>query len=169
VADPDRDPEPLVAVCATFDEARLLAEALATGGVDPSQLSVVGSRDGLPDAPTLEARLRKWSRLGSLWGALGGLAVGVVLAVPAIGAVVASGPIAALLLVAVEGAVLGSGLSAIAAALTGTGLASDDALAYEADIAARRFLVLVHGSHEQVAEARTRVVALHLPGVRVAA
>ncbi|HEX7689319.1 MAG TPA: hypothetical protein VF453_16520, partial [Burkholderiaceae bacterium] len=106
----DRDPEPLVAVCATFEDARQLAETLAAGGLDPAQLSVVGSREGLPDAPTMEARLRKWSRLGSLWGALGGLAAGVVLAVPAVGAVVASGPIAAMLLVAAEGAVLGSGL-----------------------------------------------------------
>ncbi|MGN6529988.1 MAG: hypothetical protein ACTHL8_26650 [Burkholderiaceae bacterium] len=165
----DRDPEPRVAVCATFEDARQLAETLAAGGLDPAQLSVVGSREGLPDAPSMEARLRKWSRLGSLWGALGGLAAGVVLAVPAVGAVVASGPIAAMLLVAAEGAVLGSGLSAIAAALTGMGLASDDAIACEADIAARRFLVLVHGSHDQVADARARVLALARPGVRVAA
>jgi hypothetical protein len=159
-------PDPIAAFCDTFALAQLVAEGLAGHGFEPAQLSVVGSGQDLPAARTLDERLRRWGGRGSLWGALGGLAVGAVLIVPPVGSVIAMGPIVTLLISALEGAMLGGGLSAIVATLTALGLPLEAAQSCEDAVAQRRFLVFVHGPAAEVARARTLVAGMGLAGVR---
>ncbi len=45
-------------------------------------------------------------------------------------------------------------MSALAAALVGLGMPKDRAIKYEADVKADRFLVIVHGSADDIAQAR---------------
>ncbi len=161
-------PDPIAAFCDTLACAQRVTAALSGHGFAPSQLSVVGSeRDPMPPR-SLEERLHEWSGRGSVWGALGGLALGVVLVLPPVGPVIAMGPIATLLLVALEGAMLGGGLSAIAATLTGLGLTEESARRCEDAVVARRFIVFVHGSSEDVARARALVAEMRLGGVHAA-
>lgn len=147
--------DPVVMVCRSLAEARDAAARLRDAGFAADRLSVVGRREGPPRGRDRDERVRTWGLAGSLWGAVCGLCAGAaVLLVPPMGPVLAAGPIAALLTTAAEGAVLGGGVSAIAAALTSLGLEEDDAKRYETDVAASRYLVVVHGDAEAVARAR---------------
>lgn len=147
--------DPVVAVCPSLEAARDAVARLRAGGFAPDRLSVVGRGDDMPAHPDLEGRVRAWGLAGSLWGAVCGLCAGAaMLLLPPLGPVFAAGPFAALLATAVEGAVLGGGVSAIVAALTSLGLAEDDARHYESDVAASRYLVVVHGDAAALAHAR---------------
>ncbi len=161
------DADPVVAVCDSLAAARAVAGALAREGFDPAALSVVGGGDAVTLPHTVDARLRKWIGAGGIWGALGGLAAGIMLVVPPVGPVLAAGPLATMLLAALEGAAVGSGLSAIAGALTSAGLPVDDALACESEIASSRFVVFVHGSRDDERRAREIVGRAGVAGARV--
>jgi hypothetical protein len=50
----------------------------------------------------------------------------------------------------VEGAVVVGGLSALGAALYGIGIPKDSVIKYEADMKVDRFLVMAHGTNEEV-------------------
>lgn len=163
-----RQADPVVAVCDSLAGARAVADALAREGFDPAALSVVGSGEAETSADTVDERLRKWIGVGGVWGALGGLAAGILLVVPPVGPVLAAGPLATMLLAALEGAAVGGGLSALVGALTSAGLRVDDARACESKIAARRFVVFVHGTHDDERRARHLVQAADIAGAVVA-
>jgi hypothetical protein len=160
--------DPIAAFCDTLALAQQVAAALSREGFEPAQLSIVGSGAGVSATHTLDERLKEWGGRGSVWGALGGLAVGVVLIVPPVGYVIAMGPIATLLISALEGAMLGGGFSAIVATLTGLGLPLEAAHRCESVVAERRFLVFVHAAAAEVARARKLVAGMALAGVQVA-
>lgn len=159
--------EPVVAVCDSFAGARAVAGALERAGFDPAAISVVGRSEEVL-SPTVDERLRKWIGVGGMLGALGGLAAGIVLVVPPIGPILAAGPLATMLLASLEGAAVGGGLSAIVGALTSAGLRLVDALDRESDIAAKRFVVFVHGSRDDEKRARDLVRTAGLADARVA-
>jgi len=64
------------------------------------------------------------------------------------------GYLAAAVVSAVETAAVVGGISALAAALYSIGIPHDSVLQYEADVAADAFVVVVHGSHDEVEKAR---------------
>jgi len=163
-----RSTDPIVAFCDSFALAQQVTDELARQGFEPARLSVVGSAAGLSAPHTLDERVKAWGGRGSLWGALGGLAVGVVLVAPPVGAVVAMGPIVTLLMSALEGAMIGGGFSAIVATLTGLGLPLEAAQRCEDAVAQRRFLVFVHGPAADCERARKLVAGMGLVGVRAA-
>src|SRR5205814_6147460 len=144
--------------------ARAVAEVLAGQGFDPTALSVVGSGEADSMPQPVDEKLREWLGVGGIWGALGGLAAGIVLVAPPVGPVLAAGPLATMLLAALEGAAVGGGLSATVGALTSAGLGVDDARACESEIAARRFVVFVHGTPGDEQRARELVRAADIAG-----
>jgi len=73
---------------------------------------------------------------------------------PPFGIVAAAGPFAATLIAAFEGAAVVGGVSALSAALASVGVPHHQALRYESDVLADRFLVIVHGTPGDVANAR---------------
>jgi len=159
--------EPVVAVCDSIVGARAVAGALAREGFDPAAISVVGRGEPETLPHTVDETLRKWIGVGGTLGALGGLAAGIVLVVPPAGPVMAAGPLATMLLAALAGAAVGGGLSAIVGALTSAGLRLDDALDCESEIAARRFVVFVHGTRDDEKRARDLVRAAGIDGASV--
>lgn len=74
--------------------------------------------------------------------------------IPVIGPVVVLGHLGAMLLGAVEGAVLVGGVSALAGALGSIGIPKDSVLRYEAAVKTDHFLVMAHGSPDEIARAR---------------
>jgi len=159
--------EPVVAVCDSFVAARAVAGALERAGFDRAAISVVGrSEEAMP--PSADQRLRKWIGVGGILGALGGLAAGIALVVPPVGPVLAVGPLATMLLASLEGAAVGGGMSAIVGALTSAGLRLVDVLDCEPEIAARRFVVFVHGTRAEEMRAREFARAARVDGARVA-
>ena len=80
--------------------------------------------------------------------------------VPVIGHVVVLGYLAAMVVSALEGAVVVGGLSALGAALYGSGIPRDSVLAYETAVKADGFLVTAHGPAEEMARAKAILTTL---------
>ncbi len=155
--------DPVVAVHATHSGAEAAVKALGQGGFDLTKVSIVGkgcrTEEHALGFYTVGDRVRAWGASGGSWGAVWGLLLGsAVFVMPPLGVVAAAGPITLGLVAALEGAVVVGGVSALCAALVSLGLPHDQAIKYEADVAVDRFLVIVHGSPEDVVRAR-RILA----------
>ena len=88
-----------------------------------------------------------WGKRGVLWGGLWGLFLGgVSMTIPIVGPVMVLGYLAAIVVSAVEGAIMIGGLSALGAALYSAGIPRDSAIQYEWAVRADGFLVIVHGA-----------------------
>ena len=76
------------------------------------------------------------------------------LIIPGIGPVVAAGSIVAWIVAALEGAVVVGGLSALGAGLYSLGIPKNSVVEYETSIKAGKFVLVAHGTAEEVAKAR---------------
>ena len=65
-----------------------------------------------------------------------------------------AGPLVAWLVGALEGAVVVGGLSAIGAALYSIGIPKDSVIKYETAIKAGKYVIVAHGTADEVANAR---------------
>ena len=100
-------------------------------------------------------RVRFWGSRGAFWGAMWGLFFGgLFLTIPVVGHVTVLGYLAAAAIYDVEGAVVVGGLSAIGAAIASIGIPKNSVMHYETAIKADDFLVMAHGSQNEVEQAR---------------
>jgi len=74
--------------------------------------------------------------------------------IPGIGPLVAAGPIVGWIIAALEGAAVVGGFSAIGAGLYSIGVPKESVLRYETSLKAGTYLLVVHGSHDEVARAK---------------
>jgi hypothetical protein len=107
-------------------------------------------------------RMRYWGKMGAFWGAVWGWLIGAaVFLIPGIGPVLVGGPLVAILISTLEGAVVIGGLSALGAALYSLGIPKDTVLRYELALKAEKYLLVVHGTESDVENARC---ILHITG-----
>ena len=147
---------------AVFEDHTAAEEAvtkLTQAGFDMKALSIVGKGFHTEEKVTgfynTGDRMKFWGARGAFWGGFWGLFLGgVFVTVPMMGPVVVVGSLAATLIAMVEGAVVVGGLSAIGGALASIGIPEDSVIKYEAAIKADGFLVMAHGSPEDVARAK---------------
>jgi len=93
-----------------------------------------------------------------LWGWLCGLLGGVALfIIPDLGPVIVFGPLVGGLVGALGGSVVVGGLSALGAGLYSIGIPKDSIVEYETALKSAQFLVMAHGTDEEVATA-TRIL-----------
>jgi hypothetical protein len=156
--------DPVIAVHDTHGAAEASIRALSLAGFDMKKLSIIGKGYRTEERAlgfyTTGDRVRAWGAAGGFWGAIWGLLVGpAIFVLPPVGLVAAAGPIALALVAAFEGAVVVGGVSALCGALASIGVSQEQAIKYEADIVANRFLVIVHGSREDVDLARDMLAA----------
>lgn len=163
---PVHDPsDPVVAVCDTHTAADAAVRALGRAGFDMKKLSVIGKGYHTTEHPvgfyTMGDRIKTWGGIGGFWGAIWGLLVGpAIFHIPPVGLIAAAGPFVMALVGALEGAVVVGGASAIGAALVSLGISKDRAIKYEAEIEADRFVVIVHGSAQDIERAKGVLDAL---------
>jgi uncharacterized membrane protein len=151
------------AVVATFKDhqgAESAVKTLAAAGFDLKDLSVVGkgyhTDEKVVGFYNTGDRVRFWGTRGAFWGGLWGLFFGgLFLTIPIVGHVVVLGYLAAAALSAVESAVMTGGLSALGAALYSIGIPKNSVLEYESDVKADGFLVMAHGTSEEMTRARS--------------
>lgn len=148
-----------IAVFTQHSAAEAAIRKLAGAGFEMRKLSIVGQGYHIEEKVigfySTGDRVRFWGRQGAFWGALWGLFMGgMFLTVPVVGSLVVLGSFAATLLFAVENAVIIGGLSALGAALFSMGVPNDSILAYEAAVKADGFLVMVHGTEQDMERAR---------------
>jgi hypothetical protein len=99
--------------------------------------------------------MKYWGKFGAFWGGLWGLLFGAAfLFVPGLGQVVVAGPLVASIIAGLEGAIAVGGLSAIGAALFSIGIPKDSVVRYEVALNANQFLLIAHGTADEVARAR---------------
>lgn len=149
---------------AAADEA---VKELSQQGFDMTKLSIVGkgyhSEEHAVGFYTAGDRIKSWGATGAFWGGIWGLLLTPALfLVPGVGVVGLAGPIVAAVLSALEGAVLGGGVTAIGAALAELGVPKNDAVRYETALKANGFLLIVHGTTEEVGQARSLLSQLGL-------
>ena len=101
-------------------------------------------------------RIKFWGKRGAFWGGFWGLFFGgLFMTIPLVGHVVVLGYLATVVISGIENAILVGGLSALGAALYSIGVPKDSVLQYETVLKADRFLVMAHGTAEEVAHAKT--------------
>jgi len=152
--------DPVVAVCATHADADVAVRALGRAGVDMKKLSVIGkgyhTTDHAVGFYTMGDRIKTWGGIGGFWGAIWGLLLGpAIFYIPPVGLIAAAGPFVMALVGALEGAAVVGGVSAIGAALVSLGVTKDRAIKYEGEIEADRFVVIVHGTAQDIERARS--------------
>ena len=142
---------------ASAEEAvrRLLKEGFAMNDV-----SIVGRDFQVREEPIGFVNAGDFAAVGAgtgAWvGGLFGLLIGAAfLVLPGVGPVIVAGPLSAALLGGLEGALAGAALGALTGALVGWGIPREQALKYEAQIKAGKFLLVARGTPEEIERART--------------
>src|SRR5664279_774711 len=149
----------VVAIYNSHTEAEASVKELQRCGVDMKKLSIVGkdyhTEEQVVGYYNTGERMKYWGKLGAFWGGLWGMLFGAAaFAIPGIGPVLVAGPLVAWIVGALEGAVVVGGLGAIGAGLCSIGLPKDSVVTYETAIGSDKFLVLVHGTADEVAKAK---------------
>lgn len=149
----------VVAVFNDHEAAEVAIKQLAGAGFAMQQLSIVGkgyhTEEHVVGFYNTGDRVRFWGTRGAFWGGLWGLFFGgLFITLPPVGSLVMLGYLAAAVILAVENAALVGGLSALGAALFSIGIPKDSVLAYEAAVKADGFVVMAHGTAEEVARAK---------------
>lgn len=144
----------------THVEAEEAVKALNKSGFDVKKLSIIGKGYHTEETPigfyTLGDRIKSWGGMGAFWGGIWGLLIApAVFFFPGFGLVAFAGPIVAVLVSALEGAVLVGGVSAIGAALIQIGVPKDQVMKYETALKVDKYVLMVHGSVEEQGNART--------------
>ena len=150
------------AIIATYDTHEQAEEAvmeLDRSGFAMKQLSIVGKGYHSEEHPvgfyTLGDRMKSWGGLGLFWGALWGMLMGAAFFwVPGIGPLGVAGPFVHILVGGAEGAAVVGGVSVLGAALVNLGVPKDRAIKYESSLRADKYLLIVHGSADEVEQAR---------------
>ena len=149
-----------VAVFDSHTKAERAVTTLGRSGFPLSQLTIVGkgyhTDEKVIGFYNIGDRIKLWGRNGAFWGGLWGLfAGGLFMTIPLLGPVVVLGHLAAMLIGAAEGALVVGGLSALSGALVSVGIPKDSVVRYEEAVKADQFLVMAHGTPDQIRQAQT--------------
>ena len=157
-------PNSAVVVYNTHVEAEAVIKDLQRSGFDMKKLSIVGkdyrTEEHVIGFYNAGDRMKVWGKLGAFWGGLWGLLFGTAfLFVPGVGPVMIFGPLAGWIIAGLESAVVVGGLSALGAGLYSIGIPKDSIVKYENHIKKGKFVVVAHGTAEDVAKAQSIIAA----------
>ena len=149
----------VVSIFNTHTEAEDAVKELQKSGFDMKKLSIMGkdyhSEEHVVGYYNTGDRVKYWGKLGAFWGGFWGLLFGsAFFIIPGIGPIVVGGPLVTWIIGALEGAAVMGGLSAIGAALFSIGMPKDSILKYEMSLKSNKFLLVAHGTGEEVEHAR---------------
>jgi hypothetical protein len=150
----------VIAVFADHPAAEAAVKKLTAAGFEMKNLSIVGkgyhTDEQVVGFYNTGDRVKFWGTRGAFWGGFWGLFFGgLFMAIPFVGHVVVLGYLATIAIAGLENAVVVGGLSALGAALYSLGVPKDSVIKYETAIKADGFLVMAHGSAEDMARAKT--------------
>jgi uncharacterized membrane protein len=148
-----------VAVFETLEQAEQAVRRLNEGNYPIEQISIVAqnleTEKEVHGFITAGDIAKQGAGTGAWFGGIFGLLMGgAVLFVPGVGPLVVAGSLAAAMLGAAEGAAVGATAGALLSALAGWGVSREHIIKYEDHIKSGKYLVVAHGSDEQVERAR---------------
>ncbi len=149
----------VVAVYNSHTDAEQAVAKLSGASFDITKVSIIGkdyhTEEKVVGYYTSGDRMRSWGGMGAFWGGIWGLLFGAgFFLIPGIGPVLVAGPFLAALIGALESAVVVGGFSAVVAGLVSLGIPKNSAVKYEADIKADKFVLVAHGTPEELAQAQ---------------
>jgi len=149
----------VIAVFTDHNAAETAIKKLTASGFEMKNLSVVGkgyhTDEKVVGFYNVGDRVKFWGTRGAFWGGLWGMFFGgLFMTIPVVGHVIVLGYLAAVAISAVESAVMVGGLSALGAALYSIGIPKDSVIQYEAAVKSDSFLVMAHGTAEEMARAK---------------
>jgi uncharacterized membrane protein len=153
------DRNSVVAIYDTHESAELAVKSLQEAGIDMKTLSIA-AKDQHTDEHVVGYynagdRMKYWGKVGAFWGGFWGLLFGSALfAIPGIGPVLVAGPLVAWIVAGLEGAAVVGGIGAIGGGLASIGIPKDSILQYELALKTDKFLLIVHGSPDEVDKAK---------------
>ena len=165
----------IVAIYGTHSQAEEAVKELQRSGFDMKNMSIVGkdyhTDEHVVGYYNLGDRMKYWGKQGAFWGGIWGMLFGAAFfVIPGLGPILVAGPLVAWIVGALEGAVVVGGLSALGAGLYSIGIPKDSVVKYEAALKSDKFLLLAHGTADEVAKARDILqttqateVAVHAP------
>ena len=148
-----------VSIFNTHADTEDAVKELQKSGFDMKKLSIVGkdyhTDEHVVGYYNVGDRMKYWGKLGAFWGGLWGVLFGAAFFwIPGIGPVVVAGPLVSAIIGGLEGAVAAGGLSALGAGLYSIGIPKDSIINYESSIKSDKFLLVVHGSGDDLAKAK---------------
>jgi uncharacterized membrane protein len=152
----------VVAIFESHTQAEDAVRELQKDGFDMKKLSIVG-KDYHTDEHVVGYyntgdRMLYWGKLGAFWGGLWGMLFGsAFFLVPGVGPLLVAGPLVAWIVGALEGAVVTGGLTALGAGLYSIGIPKDSVLEYETAVKSGNYVLVAHGTPEDVAKAKSIV------------
>ncbi len=154
-----------VAICESHASAEEVVKELQKSGFDMKKLSIVGkdyhTEEDVVGYYNTGDRMKKWGKLGALWGGFWGILFGsAFFIIPGIGPIMVGGPLVASIVGGLEGALAVGGLSAFGAGLFSLGIPKDSILRYESAIKSDKYLVIVHGSRDDMDKAKATLEPL---------
>lgn len=153
------DKNSIVIIYSTHAEAELAVKDLQRAGFDMRRLSIIGKEyhtdENVVGYYSAGDRMKYWGKMGAFWGGLWGFLMGAAFfVIPGIGPVLVAGPLAAWIVGALEGAVVVGGMSVVGAGLYNIGIPKDSIVRYEAALKADKFLLIAHGTADEVTRAK---------------
>ena len=149
----------VVAIYPSHTDVEVAIKELQQSGFDMKKLSIIG-RDHYTDEHVvgyynMGDRMKVWGKTGAFWGELAGFLLGSAsFFVPGVGPLLVGGPLVTWIVTALEGALVVGGLSTIGAALYSLGIPKDSILRYETALRTGKFVLIAHGSVEEITHAR---------------
>ena len=139
-------------------KAEASIKELQRSGFDMKKLSIVGkdyrTEEHVIGYYNADDRMKVWGKWGAFWGGFWGMLFGSALfVIPGIGPLIVFGPLVGWIIGALEGAVVVGGLSALGAGLYSIGIPKDSIVKYETALKSDKFLVIAHGTANEVAKA----------------
>jgi uncharacterized membrane protein len=162
----------VVAIYETHSQAEEAVKELQRAGFDMKKMSIVGkdyhTEEHVVGYYNVGDRMKYWGKQGAFWGGIWGMLFGFAFfAIPGIGPILVAGPLVAWIVGGLEGAVVVGGLSALGAGLYSIGIPKNSVVKYEAALKSDKFLLLAHGTANEVAKARDIMQTTHAVEVTV--
>lgn len=149
----------VIGVFADHQAAEDAVRQLGDSGFPITQVSIVAS--DLQTTETVQGYIttgdvaKGGAKTGAWVGGIFGLLTGAAFIwVPGFGPLIAAGSLAAALIGGLEGAAGGAGIGALVGALAGLGISKNKALKYSEDVRVGKYLLLAHGTEEQIGKAK---------------
>ena len=155
----NRNNNSIVAIYPLHTAAEAAIKELQQSGFDMKKLSIIG-RDYHTDEQVvgyynIGDRMKAWGKTGAFWGGLWGFLFGSAFFwIPGLGQVLVAGPLVSWIVGALEGAIVVGGLSAVGAGLYSLGIPKDSILRYETALKTGKFVLIAHGSAEDIIHAK---------------
>ena len=161
----------VVALYETHQKAEVAVRELQQAGFDMQKLSIVGkdyyTEEEVVGYYTTGDRMKAWGKSGAFWGGLWGLLFGsAFFVIPGIGPLLAAGPVVGWIVAALEGAAVVGGFSALGAGMFSLGIPENSIIEYETQIKAGKFMVITHGSPDEVKKSEAALAATKHQGVQ---